>query len=372
MSLEVAYVGSKGTHGFVADESELRHQPGAGGRRQRCHSSLPGFEHPTTAVSCGRYTKPAGNCGPATYKGFSAFTSQNSRRPLFPTIPFDLGNYYGNDAASTYNAFEVKIDKRFSNGLQFLSHYTFSHANGYARTTTTPSAMPLSWGPVDFNRDQVFVFSPIYELPFGGARSTKAMPAERWITSSVDGRSAIPPTGAAVCRGRRASASAAPSSTPVRAVRMWAGENSHLSVGPLDPVNHTRTFFTPVAPLAYPDPNTLPVGTDACSLSASGFWPVRLPNCGQIGNGKAQYLPRSKRLLFRPVGLEGFRNHGTGEGEVPHERLQHLQSPGVCLQPEQRGERLRRLSGLATTGRSPGWRVARHMRQLEFAVRFEF
>ena len=29
-------------------------------------------------------------------------------------IPFDLGNFYGNDASSTYNAFEVKVEKRFT------------------------------------------------------------------------------------------------------------------------------------------------------------------------------------------------------------------------------------------------------------------
>ena len=56
---------------------------------------------------------------------------QNQRRPLFPKIPFGLGNFYGNDASSSYNAFEAKVDKRFNNGLQFMTHYTFSHANGY-------------------------------------------------------------------------------------------------------------------------------------------------------------------------------------------------------------------------------------------------
>ena len=110
------------------------------------------------------------NPGKLKYAGFSAFTSQNSRRPLFPAIPFDLGNYYGNDASSTYNAFEVKVDKRWNNGLQFLSHYTFSHANNYHDSYYAISH-EVEWGPVDFNRDHVFVANVIYELPFGKGKS---------------------------------------------------------------------------------------------------------------------------------------------------------------------------------------------------------
>ncbi len=42
----------------------------------------------------------------------------------------DLG-FLGNDASSNYNALQVKIDKRFSNGLQFLTHYTLARSMNY-------------------------------------------------------------------------------------------------------------------------------------------------------------------------------------------------------------------------------------------------
>src|SRR5207248_10373846 len=108
---------------------------------------------------------------------FKADTPQNARRPLCGTfdpvlqecsrIGFDLGNYYGNDAASTYNAFEVKLDKRFSQGLQFLTHYTYSKAYGYPQDNYYAVSHVDSWGRIDFNRNHVWVFNPIYELPFG-------------------------------------------------------------------------------------------------------------------------------------------------------------------------------------------------------------
>ncbi len=65
-----------------------------------------------------------------------------------------------------YNAFEAKMEKRFASGLQFISHYTFSHANGYDSNYYAISH-PIAYGPVDFNRNHVFVFNTVYELPFG-------------------------------------------------------------------------------------------------------------------------------------------------------------------------------------------------------------
>ena len=43
----------------------------------------------------------------------------------------DVGNYFGNNANNSYEALLIKVEKRFSNGLQFLAHYTYSNANAY-------------------------------------------------------------------------------------------------------------------------------------------------------------------------------------------------------------------------------------------------
>jgi hypothetical protein len=81
-------------------------------------------------------------------------------------LPDDLGNYYGNDASTNYNAFEAKVDKRFSQGLQFITHYTFSHGNAYNNNYYAISH-PIAYGPNDFVRNHVFVITSVYELPFG-------------------------------------------------------------------------------------------------------------------------------------------------------------------------------------------------------------
>ncbi len=100
MSLEAAYVGSKGTHGFAGNGPNYDVNPAAVG---------PGTDIIAT---------------PGQFN-FQAATLQNARRPLCGTfdpilqvcsrIGFDLGNYYGNDAASTYNAFEALTTRSRSN-----------------------------------------------------------------------------------------------------------------------------------------------------------------------------------------------------------------------------------------------------------------
>ena len=193
-------------------------------------------------------------------------------------IGFDLGNYYGNDAASTYNAFEVKVDKRFSNGLQFLTHYTYAHANNYTDQYYAISH-EVAWGPVDFNRNQVWVFNTVYELPFGKGKKYCGGASRAMDYLSAGGRSATPPTGAAACRGRRASASAELSSTAsVPAVRTRGPVRLHTWRRPAGSGRITRrTYFTPVPQSSIPTTSRW----DRClRLAGTASGPFSFRHCG--------------------------------------------------------------------------------------------
>ena len=210
LSLEASYVGSKGTHGFAGDG-------------------------------------PNYDVNPVSIVGFGTSLTQDQRRPLYPKIPFDLGNYYGNDAGSDYNAFELKADKRFSQGLQFVTHYTFSHANNFSDTYYAINH-DIAYGPVDFNRNHVFVVSWLYELPFGRGKkylgsSGRALDyvVGGWqISNTTNWSSGLPWTPSFgeckedvnVCRPNRGS-----------------GGSFSTGVGSLDPINHTIVYYTPVAPI---------------------------------------------------------------------------------------------------------------------------
>jgi hypothetical protein len=97
------------------------------------------------------------------------------RRP-FPSVDASIDTLRANDY-SNYNALQVHLEKRFSDGLQFGISYTYAHAlddassaslgslnNGDFRDQLTPS---LEYANSDFDVRHRFVASYAYELPFG-------------------------------------------------------------------------------------------------------------------------------------------------------------------------------------------------------------
>lgn len=145
-SLEVAYIGNKGTHGFAGDGPTYNvNQP-----------SIVGFGALSQAQR-----RPYYNA--FTYSGYLDPTSTTGS---LMCCSQDQGNYLGNDASSIYNALQVKVDHRFSRGLQLLSHYTWAHANKYDSNYYNNSHA-IAYGPDDQVRNNVWVTSGVYELPFG-------------------------------------------------------------------------------------------------------------------------------------------------------------------------------------------------------------
>ncbi|MFN3324773.1 MAG: TonB-dependent receptor domain-containing protein [Bryobacteraceae bacterium] len=104
-------------------------------------------------------------------------------QPLLPRLQW--GHYTGNTSMtesvtfgfSHYHGFATKLEKRMSNGLDFLASYTWSHA-------LTNLGTPLTGGPgvrdvrnlsaeyahAPFDIRHRFVYSTVYDLPFGRGR----------------------------------------------------------------------------------------------------------------------------------------------------------------------------------------------------------
>ena len=100
---------------------------------------------------------------------FAAGTAPRLVPGVLQCCSTDQGNYLGNDASSKYDALQIKVEKRFSHGLQVLSHYTFAHAYKYDSTYYADDPA-VAYGPDDQVRNQVWVNNVVYELPFGKGR----------------------------------------------------------------------------------------------------------------------------------------------------------------------------------------------------------
>lgn len=132
-SLEVAYIGNKGTH------------------------VQPGYNY-------------GYNTNDITIVGYNQGLSTNQRKPLFNLYGWTQSTRYsGNDSSSHYEALQAKFEKRFSGGMQILGHYTWSKAldfdsNQYIYNRSIGS------GPSAQNRDQAISVLGIYEVPIGRGR----------------------------------------------------------------------------------------------------------------------------------------------------------------------------------------------------------
>jgi outer membrane receptor protein involved in Fe transport len=292
ISVEAAYIGNKGTHTFNTDGPSY-------------NPNAPAVGNGTAFVKCAMSGGvPVAPCVPS----FSPFVSITDRRPFFlngvpaftypgstyvgpggitlPTPPCCTGDltYFGNDASSNYNAFQIKVEKRFSQGLQFLAHYTYGHSNAY--NSNYYSVDPkIAYGPDQYNRRNVFVISTVYELPFGKGKkffgdASRVMDyvIGGWqLTNTLNWSSGLPWT---------ATIGECGSITDTGPCRPNLVPGQSFSVGPRK-INGVWYDFTPVASLAYPSTVLTPANNglvDTCTLARPVSGRFSLPACGQIGN----------------------------------------------------------------------------------------
>jgi hypothetical protein len=78
---------------------------------------------------------------------------------------------YNAEGISNYNALQVQVRKRLSNGLQFSASYTYSHALdeqsglGLFVTGNNPQIPRSNYGSADFDQTHVFLINYSYTLP---------------------------------------------------------------------------------------------------------------------------------------------------------------------------------------------------------------
>ncbi|MGA9998132.1 MAG: TonB-dependent receptor [Pyrinomonadaceae bacterium] len=131
LSIEVAYVGNKGTHMFAGNN-------------------------------------PDENVNQPSIAGFGVLT-RDQRKPFFQKFGWTQDVLlYCNCSDNHYDSLQVKMTKRFTNGYSLLTHYTLQKARDYNDDRFIPGIdAKYAYGPEDFIRTHNFVLSQVAELPFG-------------------------------------------------------------------------------------------------------------------------------------------------------------------------------------------------------------
>ena len=118
-----------------------------------------------------------------TPNGFSGYTDANGDKenPLQPFPHFSGFSYTAYDAASNYNSLQGRLEKRLTNGLSFLTTYTYAHSLDNADTPLGSSndegtrsvnilGLGADYGTSGFDVRHRFTLNGNYELPVGKGR----------------------------------------------------------------------------------------------------------------------------------------------------------------------------------------------------------
>ncbi len=138
---------------------------------------------PTMSVQAGYVTTLARHLEsfPNSNNPTSIAASGTPESTLVPFPDFGFGSSYAATAGmSAYHSLQTKVEKQFSNGLNFLFTYTWAKTMsdagdllnggsiaGYRAPSVPGLGMPFDYGLASFDVRNVFHFSGSYELPFG-------------------------------------------------------------------------------------------------------------------------------------------------------------------------------------------------------------
>jgi hypothetical protein len=162
---EISYGGSRGLKLFafyngnqavpVLGTDSLPTAP----RRPAQNNDWPGANGPCDLNPANNYAD-ASNCNPALDVSIDTFRS---------------------NAQSNYDSLQVRLEKRYSHGLQYEAAYTWAHALDNASSASLGSVnngdfqdqrFPnQNYGNADFDVRHRFVFNYVYDLPFGRGRA---------------------------------------------------------------------------------------------------------------------------------------------------------------------------------------------------------
>jgi hypothetical protein len=270
LTLDIAYIGVEGRHGFTGDGSAYNLNP----------------------VNIQNFGLTQANIIPQTAR---QFYNNLIATPYNGTVVLCcnggiMGNYFGNNANSNYNALQVKVQQNLNHGLQFIAHYTWSHALAYTGSNTNYFAIAprVTYGADDQNRPQVFVANIVYMLPFGKGKQFggNAGTAENliiggWqVTGTTNYSSGLPYT---------ASYNECGADEDVGVCNPNKGNSALWSMGgsSLNPLTHTVTFFTPI--------QNMDTQSNVGANCAVNYGPWGRPCQGTLGNAgvSSLYGPRS-------------------------------------------------------------------------------
>jgi hypothetical protein len=272
LTLEVAYVGNKGTH-TLSD-----------GDGNNTNPNEPAIFLPAqyTTNNTALHYDPTVTTGVAADGGTSTLTLL--RRYTNGTLPACGGpcnwtqdiSYYGDDQDSHYNALQIKATKTASHGLSASANYAYQRGTDNASGFATWNKQSVI-GPDSDVRRSAFTAYGLYKLPFGqhGNFLEKAVLGGFEISPVVQWQSGLP-----FSLSDNGCAASVPSDAPCRP----DGNVNNLKLGKTGFAGGGVSFFAPVISSA-----DIAAGNNLCNAASvsGGFTCAPLDTIGNINRNTA-------------------------------------------------------------------------------------
>jgi len=234
VSTTLAYVGSKGTHTFAGDGQTVNLNGVA--------ACIPASQSATGQPLCWNPQAPAGS--------LTQTSNTNLLRAYYSQFGWTQGQTYYHDGFDThYNSLQASLDKHFSHGLQFTARYTWQAAFNYGNNDYATIDKKVVYGRFDDLREQQFQLYGVYALPFGrnqrflsGASKVTNLLVSGWqLSPNLAWSSGLP---ISLSYGECGSDIPNGPCQPNKAAGILPTKLTEFNTS-----THSRTYFTPVAPM---------------------------------------------------------------------------------------------------------------------------
>lgn len=247
-----------------------------------------------------------------TPNGFSGYTDTNGDKinPLQPYPHFGGVSYTAYDGVSSYNSLQATLEKRYTNGLSFLTTYTWSHSlddaptplgstgdAGYRGTNIVPIGLDYANSPFDVRHR--LTLNGNYALPFGKGQKflNQGGPLDYLIggwSSSLVFRAQ---TGEPFTVGTNSLTS--PSGAGTRAIRIGdpfkSGGTANSTNSTITCAASVRTVHNWYNPCAFANPKADDIGYTSQTYSDG----TKIPNTVS-GNAALAYLGSPRNQIHGP------------------------------------------------------------------------
>jgi hypothetical protein len=262
LTMNVAYVGNKGTHVWSGIFSTIN--------ANQAFTVLP------ASLSITGQTLFYDPAAPSTPNAAGHTSNTNNLKPYFAKYGWTQAiNYNCNCSDNHFHALQASLAKRFSGGLSLNANYAWQMARDYDSNYFAVDRKPV-YGPENFSKNQVFNLFGFYQLPFGRKGSyLKGVP--RWVDYLVGGYQISPlisiQGGLPFSMTYLNCTENLPGGSPCFVNQSGSFQTKLTKY---DPNTHSRSYFTGSAPLTRGNGTTIPANLT--------YGPFSFPALDQVGN----------------------------------------------------------------------------------------